>query len=87
MYRYKGKNPDERFDKYDNALDLINKKENGEIKLSEAKNNQIIFKLHLGEVKKGSNKKKSKEQMLYKARSEAIKFYDDYSSMVSEAKI
>ena len=24
--------------------------------------------------------------MLYKARNEAIKFYDDYSSMVSEAK-
>ena len=25
--------------------------------------------------------------MLYKARNEAIKFYDDYSSMASEAKI
>ena len=24
--------------------------------------------------------------MLYKARNEAVKFYDDYSSMVSEAK-
>ena len=24
--------------------------------------------------------------MLYKARKEAIKFYDDYSSMISEAK-
>ena len=24
--------------------------------------------------------------MLYKARNEAIKFYDDYSSMMSEAK-
>ena len=24
--------------------------------------------------------------MIYKARSEAIKFYDDYSSMISEAK-
>ena len=24
--------------------------------------------------------------MLYKARNEAIKFYDDYSSMISEAK-
>ena len=24
--------------------------------------------------------------MLYKARSEAIRFYDDYSSMLSEAK-
>ena len=42
--------------------------------------------------KKGS--KKSKEQkntiynieMLYKARKEAIKFFDDYSLMISEAK-
>ena len=25
-------------------------------------------------------------KMIYKARSEAIKFYDDYSSMISEAK-
>ena len=25
--------------------------------------------------------------MLYKARNEAIKFYDDYSSMMSEAKL
>ena len=44
--------------------------------------------------KKETTKKRSKEQknplynieMLYKARNEAIKFYDDYSSMVSEAK-
>ena len=48
----------------------------------------------MGEIKKGNNKKRSKEQkntlynieMLYKARKEAIKFYDDYSLMVSEAK-
>ena len=62
VYKYKGKRPDEKFDKYDNALDLINKIKNGEIKLSEAKNNQIVFKSHRGEIKKGSNKKKSKEQ-------------------------
>ena len=44
--------------------------------------------------KKSKQQKKSKEQkntlyniqMLYKARNEAIKFYDDCSSMVSEAK-
>ena len=28
VYRYKGKNPDEKFDKYDNVLDLINKIKN-----------------------------------------------------------
>ena len=53
-----------------------------------------MFKSQLGEIKRGDNKKKSKEQknviynvsMLYKARNEAIKFFDDYSLMVSEAK-
>ena len=46
---------------------------------------------YLGKRKK---EKKSKEQkntlynieMLYKARNDAIKFYDDYSLMMSEAK-
>ena len=33
IYRYKGRTPDEKFDKYDNALNLINKIKNGEIKL------------------------------------------------------
>ena len=32
--RYKGKTPDEKFDKYDNALRLIDKIKNGEIKLA-----------------------------------------------------
>ena len=39
VYRYKGKSPDEKFDKYDNALDLIDKIKNDEIKLAETKNN------------------------------------------------
>ena len=65
---------------------------NGEIKLSDVKNDQIKFKSYLGEIKTGS--KKSNEQrntiynaeMLYKTRKEAINFFDDYSSMMSEAK-
>ena len=91
VYRYKG---NIKFNTYDNALDLIDKIKKGEIKLAEAINDQIRFKSNLGEIKKGNNKKRSKEQknslynidMLYKARNEAIKFFDDYSSMVSEAK-
>ena len=46
-------------------------------------------------MKKGNNQRKSKEQKnslyniesLYKARNEAIKFYEDYSLFMSEAKI
>ena len=66
---------------------------NGEIKLAEAKNDQIKFKSNLGEIKNWNNKKRSEEQknalynidMLYKARNEAIKFYADYSLMACEA--
>ena len=87
--RYKGKLTDTKFD---NALGIINKIRDGKKDLAKVKNNQQDFKLSLGEIKKGT--KKSKEQkntiynieMLYKARNEAIKFYDDYSLMMSEAK-
>ena len=73
---------------------IIDKIKNGEIKLAEAKNNQIRFKSSLNEIKRGNNKHKSKGQknsiynisILYKARKEAIKFFDEYSSMVPEAK-
>ena len=94
IYRYRGSTADAKFDKFDNALNIINKIQNGEISLADVKNNQEKFKSYLGEIKKGNKKHRSKEQkntlynieMLYKARSEAIRFYDDYSSMLSEAK-
>ena len=68
--------------------------QNGEISLSEIKNNQEKFKSYLGEIKRGNNKRRPKEQknalynieMLYKARNKSIKFDDDYSSMMYEAK-
>ena len=52
IHRYKGKTPDENFNTYENALDLINKIRNGQIKLAEAKNDQIRFKSNLSEIKK-----------------------------------
>ena len=92
IYRYKGKVADKKFDKLDNALNIINKTGDSKKDLADVKNNQQDFKLYLGEIKKGA--KKSKEQknalynieMLYKARNEAIKFYGDYSLIMSEAK-
>ena len=94
IYRYKGNTADVKFDKFDNALDIIDKIRDGKIDLADVKNNQEKFKSYLGEIKKGNKKHRSKVQkntlynikMLYKARKEAIKFYDDYSSMMSEAK-
>ena len=94
IYRYKGNTADAKFDEFDNALNIINKVQNGEISLADLKNNQVKFKSYLGEIKKGIQKYKSKEQkntlynieMLYKARNEAIRFYDDYFLMMSEAR-
>ena len=57
IYRYKGETPDENFDRYDNALNIIDKIKNGNIKLADVKRYQIKFKSNLGKIKKGSNKK------------------------------
>ena len=94
IYRYKGNTADAKFDNFDNALNIINKIQNSEMSLADVKNNQEKFKTYLGEIKKGNKKHRSKEQkntlynieMLYKARNEAIKFYDEYSLMIFEAK-
>ena len=62
IYRYKGRTADAKFDKFDNALDIINKIKNGEISLADVKNNQANFKSNLGEIKKGNNKKDRKSK-------------------------
>ena len=94
IYRCKGNTADVKFDEFDNALKVINKIQNGDINLANVGNNQEKFKTYLGEIKKENKKHRSKEQkktlyntkMFYKARNEVIKFYDDYSLMMSEAK-
>ena len=94
IYRYKGNTADVKFNEFDNALDIIDKIRDVKIDLVNVKNNQEKLKSYLGEIKKGNKKHRSKVQkntlynieMLYKARNEAIKFYDDYSLMMSEAR-
>ena len=97
IYKYKGHTADLKFNKFDNSHILIKKIKKGEISLDDTKNNQIKSKWELDEIKKANKKNKSREQkkkkktlynseMLYKGRSNVIKIYDDYSSMVSEAK-
>ena len=73
IYRYKGKTSDEIFNTYDNALDLISKIKNDEIKLAETKNDQIIFKSSLGKMKKGNNKKK-KRKKFKRAKKRAVQY-------------
>ena len=73
---------------------MIDKIQDGKMDLVDVKNNQEKFKSYLGERKKWNKKHRSKVQkntlynieMLYIARNETIICYDDYSSMMSEAK-
>ena len=58
----KGNTADAKFDKFDNAFNIMDKIKNGKISLEEAKNNQEKFKIYLGEIRKGNNKRRSKEQ-------------------------
>ena len=74
---------------------LLSIKRDDKTGLADEKNNHEKFKSYLGETKKGNNRKKSREQRnashnietLYKARNKAIKFYDDYSLIMSVPKI
>ena len=50
-----------KFDKFGNALNTINKIQNGKISLVDVKNNQEKFKWYLREIKRGNSKKKIKE--------------------------
>ena len=81
-----------KFDEFDNALGIIDKIRDGKIDLDDAKNNQQKSKTYLEKIKKGNKSKEQKNtlyniEMLYKARKEAIEFYDDYSLMMPEAKV
>ena len=56
MYKYEGPTADAKFDEFDNALNLLNKIREDEISLAGAKNDQIVFKSSLGEIKKVNKK-------------------------------
>ena len=56
------------YHEYDNALVLFDKIKIGEIKLSDAENDQKMFKSLFGEIKKGKNKKKIKKANKHKTQ-------------------
>ena len=62
IYRYKGNTADVKFDKFDNALDIMDKIRDGNIDLADVKNNQEKFISYLGKIKKGNKKHRSKVQ-------------------------
>ena len=64
IYRYKSNTADVKFDEFDNALNIINKIENGEIRLADVKSNQEKFKSYLGETKKEKKIKIAKKHFV-----------------------
>ena len=65
IYKYKGPTADEKFNGYDNALDLLDKIREDEIKLADAKNDQKILKSSLGGIKKVNKKHRNKEKKIH----------------------
>ena len=58
IHKYKGSTADAKFDKFDNALNIINKVNNCEISLADVENDQEKFRSYLGEIRKGNNKRR-----------------------------
>ena len=64
IFRYKGNTEYVKFEKFDNALNIINKIKNGEIELKYVKNNQEKFRIYLGEIKKRIIDKRTKKHFV-----------------------
>ena len=61
------------WDEFDNAFNLLGKIREGKIKIADAKDDQIKFKLELGETKKKTNKKT--DQRSKKALCTTLKYF------------
>ena len=79
------------FDKLDDLLVLLNDIKKGKISLEEAKNQQQNYRNYLNIIRRG-NKNANQKKILaninihFNARNSAIKFIEDYGSMILEAK-
>ena len=79
------------FSELKSPLTLLDGIKKGEMTLKEAKDYQKDYLDYLKSIRKGNKNEKQKEilanlNMFYNAREEAIKFIEDYSSMILEAK-
>ena len=81
-----------RFDDFDNAIKLMEKIEDRDMKVEEVKNEKHVFKLNLKEMKKQRVKSEERKiavenvKMLYNMQKKVIKLSDDYLTIVFEAK-
>ena len=77
-----------RFNKIEDLIALLNDIKKGKISLEEAKEQQKNYYNSLNTIRRGNKNASQKRtfNILFDARDNAIKFIEDYSSMILEAK-
>ena len=80
-----------RFNKIEDPITFLNKIKNGKISLKEAKEQQQNYYNYLNTIRRGNKNARQERTLanidiLFNARDNAIKFIEDYSSMILEAK-
>ena len=79
------------FNKIKDPITFLNNIKEGKISIQEAKDKQENYYNYLNKIRKGNKSANQKRTLaniniLFNARDNAIKFYEDYSSMIPEAK-
>lgn len=91
IYYFRKESSRERFDEFENGINLFEKIKSGDEKLEEAKKYKKVFKSTLKEIARGRYKSKVQNsalqniKMFYKAREPTIKLFNDYYTIASEA--
>ena len=90
IHYFKGNTTRKRLDDFNNGIERFRKTESEEMKLAEAKKLPNVFKSNLNEISRGRNKSEEQKmiiiKLLYELRQVVIKLFNDYSSIVCEAK-
>ena len=86
-----GSGDEYKFDGLKDPLVLLNNIKQGKISIQEAKNTQKEYNKYLNLIRKGNKNNIQRETLnninnLYNARDMAIKFIEDYGSMILEVK-
>ena len=79
------------FSEVEDPITFLNEIKKGETSLEEAKITQENFREYLNVIRKGNKNSEQRKtlaniNMLYNSRNDAIKFIEDYGSMILEAK-
>ena len=80
-----------RFNKIKDPITFLNDIKEGKISIQEAKDQQKKYYNYLNTIRKGNKSANQKRTLaniniLFNVRDNAIKFYEDYSSMILEAR-